>query len=136
MAAPGCLQAGPGHRCTHREVSPEWHQGQGDRPLGLASAIEQHDPKRCRVGSKIREIITGSLEALLMVQVRLLHEMLNVAPWRFYPLSVQILSSEYNPMRAKCPPLPAHISVTVAPLEVSQAFPSLQLLSLAVSLLD
>lgn len=51
-------------------------------------------------------------------KVRLLHEMLNLEPWRYFPLSLHILSSAHAPLRAQCPPLPAHIAVTFAPLEV------------------
>uniref|UniRef100_A0A1D2A861 Structure-specific endonuclease subunit SLX1 homolog n=1 Tax=Auxenochlorella protothecoides TaxID=3075 RepID=A0A1D2A861_AUXPR len=50
-------------------------------------------------------------------KVRLLHEMLNLEPWRYFPLSLHILSSAHAPLRAQCPPLPAHIAVTFAPLE-------------------
>lgn len=53
------------------------------------------------------------------VQVRLMMEMLNVKPWCFFPLTLQILSSEYEGFQAKGPPLPSHIQVTTAPLEVS-----------------
>jgi hypothetical protein len=52
------------------------------------------------------------------LQVRLLMEMLNCPPWSYYPLTLQILSSEYLPLRAKCPDPPSHMAVNVVPLEV------------------
>lgn len=52
------------------------------------------------------------------LQMKLLHEMLNVSPWRYYPLSLQILAPEFEKVQQKCLQLPAHMPTTVAPLEV------------------
>jgi len=60
-----------------------------------------------------------------LVQIRLLMEMVNVPPWSYYPLTLQILSSEYLPLRLKCPDPPSHIAVNVAPLEVPPPLPLL-----------
>lgn len=54
----------------------------------------------------------------LHLQVRLLFEMLNVDPWCYYPLTVQLLSTSYAPLRNKCLQPPAHVAVTIAPMEV------------------
>lgn len=51
-------------------------------------------------------------------QVLLLMEMLNTEPWRYYPLTLQFLSSRVSAERGRCPPPPAHMRVLVAPLEV------------------
>ncbi|KAL3161568.1 hypothetical protein ABBQ32_010433 [Trebouxia sp. C0010 RCD-2024] len=51
-------------------------------------------------------------------KVRLLFEMLNLDPWCYYPLQVQILSSSYTSLRTnKCLPPPPHVTVSTAPME-------------------
>ena len=58
-------------------------------------------------------------------QVRLLTEMLNLDPWRYFPLQLHVTSSEHLALLAGCAPLPSHMSRSVAPLEVcSTALPS------------
>ncbi|KAL0050847.1 hypothetical protein WJX82_008369 [Trebouxia sp. C0006] len=51
-------------------------------------------------------------------KVRLLFEMLNLDPWCYYPLTVQLLSTSYAPLRNKCLQPPAHVAVTIAPMEM------------------
>ncbi|KAL0020174.1 hypothetical protein WJX79_002771 [Trebouxia sp. C0005] len=51
-------------------------------------------------------------------KVRLLFEMLSLDPWCYYPLTVQLLSTSYAPLRNKCLQPPAHVAVTVAPMEM------------------
>lgn len=49
--------------------------------------------------------------------------MVNVQPWCFFPLTLQILSSDYVALRTpKCPSLPVHINIIIAPLEVLLSF--------------
>ncbi len=60
----------------------------------------------------------GLDHACIVAQVRLLFEMLNLDPWCYYPLTVQMLSSSYTNLRAKCIAPPAHVAVTTAPMEV------------------
>ena len=55
---------------------------------------------------------------LVVVQLRLLILLLNSEQWRYFPLSVQFLSSEYAPLLCGLPPLPHHVPVTFAPPEV------------------
>jgi hypothetical protein len=55
---------------------------------------------------------------LLWAQVLLLMEMLNAEPWRYYPLTLQFLSSRVSAERGRCPPPPSHMRVLVAPMEV------------------
>jgi hypothetical protein len=45
-------------------------------------------------------------------------EMLRAEPWRYYPLTLQFLSSRHAALRGRCPPPPPHMRVLVAPLEV------------------
>ncbi|KAL0032103.1 hypothetical protein WJX77_005130 [Trebouxia sp. C0004] len=51
-------------------------------------------------------------------KARLLFEMLNLDPWCYYPLTVQLLSTSYAPLRNKCLQPPAHVAVTIAPMEM------------------
>ena len=51
------------------------------------------------------------------MQLALMAEMLNVDPWRRYPLSVQLLSPEAAQLFSSARPLPPHVPVTCAPLE-------------------
>ena len=54
------------------------------------------------------------------MQVRLLFEMLNLDPWCYYPLQVQILSSTYTSLRTnKCLAPPPHVTVSTSPMEVN-----------------
>ena len=50
-------------------------------------------------------------------QVRLLHEMLRLDAWCYFPLKVQLLSSEHAGLRDGCPPLPAHVDWSIGPAE-------------------
>ena len=52
-------------------------------------------------------------------QMKLLFAMLNEPPWCFFPLTVQLLSSEWLPLQAKCLQPPAHVRVDAAAMEVS-----------------
>lgn len=52
-------------------------------------------------------------------QMKLLFAMLNEQPWCFFPLTVQLLSSEWLPLQAKCLQPPAHVRVDAAAMEVS-----------------
>ena len=64
-------------------------------------------------------LLLSHLVSQLCKQVRLLFEMLNLDPWCYYPLQVQILSSAYTSLRtAKCLLPPPHITVSTAPVEV------------------
>ena len=54
-----------------------------------------------------------------LLQMKLLFAMLNEPPWCFFPLTVQLLSSEWLPLQAKCLPPPAHVRVDAAAMEVS-----------------
>lgn len=56
---------------------------------------------------------------LVVVQLRLLILLLNSEQWRYFPLSVQFLSSEYAPLLCGLPQLPDHVPVTFAPAEVT-----------------
>jgi hypothetical protein len=55
---------------------------------------------------------------LRAVQVRLLMLLLGSAQWRLFPLSVQLLSSGHGGLLVGLPQPPAHIPVTIAPIEV------------------
>ena len=48
--------------------------------------------------------------------------MLSLDPWCYYPLTVQMLSTSYTPLRAKCIAPPPHVVVTTAPIEVLPSF--------------
>lgn len=50
-------------------------------------------------------------------QVRLLHEMLHLDTWCYFPLKIQLLSSEHAGLRAGCPPLPGHVDWSIGPAE-------------------
>eukprot|EP00891_Asterochloris_glomerata_P008697 jgi/Astpho2/8697/Aster-05265 len=52
-------------------------------------------------------------------KMKLLFAMLNEQPWCFFPLTVQLLSSEWLPLQAKCLQPPAHVRVDAAAMEVS-----------------
>ncbi|KAK9829025.1 hypothetical protein WJX72_003481 [[Myrmecia] bisecta] len=54
-------------------------------------------------------------------KVALLMDMLNLAPWCHFPLTVQVLSSSYSGLRAAAKQPPAHMRVEVAPLEALPA---------------
>ena len=56
---------------------------------------------------------------LVSMQVRLLMEMLNADPWRYFPLTLHFTSSQHVALGAGCLPLPAHMSTSVGPLLVS-----------------
>lgn len=44
-------------------------------------------------------------------------EMLQESPWRFYPLTLQFLSSKYTPLQAGGAAIPSHIRTFTAPPE-------------------
>lgn len=52
-------------------------------------------------------------------QIRILSEMLNLQPWRNAPLTLHFFNSSYLGARTGCPPLPAHVRLDVAPMEVN-----------------
>ena len=82
----------------------EWawqHPEKGQEPVRQAVA---QLPARTRAG------VAGKIAVLM--------EMLRVEPWRYYPLTVQFLSSEWAAQRGRCAQPPAHMPVCVAPLEV------------------
>lgn len=64
------------------------------------------------------DVFACQVIVICVLQVRLLFEMLNLNPWCYYPLTVQLLSSSYTALRAKCVPGPLHMAVTTAPMEV------------------
>lgn len=51
------------------------------------------------------------------LQVRLLQEMLQESPWRYYPLTLQFLSSTYAALAAGGPALPPHVCCFTAPMD-------------------
>jgi hypothetical protein len=53
--------------------------------------------------------------------------MLNLDPWRLYPLQLQFLSSSFSPFRSGCPDLPSHMNIVVAPMEVQHCAHALRL---------
>ena len=53
----------------------------------------------------------------LAAQVRLLHEMLNLEPWCYFPLTQHFSSSQHQALAAGCPALPGHMTTSVAPLQ-------------------
>ena len=80
----------------------EWAWQHPDRSLDVRDAAN-------KVGRKARYGVRG--------KVLMLMEMLNAAPWRYYPLTVQFLKGENAQLRAGCPAPPPHIPVEVGPLE-------------------
>ena len=52
-------------------------------------------------------------------QVRILMEMLSLPTWREEPLTLHFFSSSHLELQCGGPPLPAHMRVDVAPMEVS-----------------
>ncbi|GBG75488.1 hypothetical protein CBR_g20119 [Chara braunii] len=50
-------------------------------------------------------------------RIQLLFTMLTLDKWKNLPMRVQFLSSKYSAHRAVCPPLPAQMIVTVAPMD-------------------
>ena len=53
------------------------------------------------------------------VQVRLLMEMLNADPWRYFPLTLHFTSSQHVALASGCLPLLSHMTTSVGPLTVS-----------------
>ena len=84
----------------------EWAWQHPEKSLDVRDAA-------ARLGKKARYGLRG--------KVALLMEMLNAEPWRYYPLSVQFLSSALAAERGQCAAPPAHMQVTVAPMEVRAA---------------
>lgn len=50
-------------------------------------------------------------------KVKLMHEMLHLPPWRDLPLTLQMLSTEFDRLRAGCRTLPQQMNTCVAPVE-------------------
>lgn len=80
----------------------EWAWQHPDRSLDTREAAN-------KLGRKARYGVRG--------KVLMLMEMLNTAPWRYYPLTVQFLKGENAQLRAGCPAPPAHMEVKVGPLD-------------------
>lgn len=53
-------------------------------------------------------------------QVRILMEMLRLPNWREEPLTLHFFSSSHLELQCGGPPLPPHMRVDVAPMEVSK----------------
>ncbi len=53
-------------------------------------------------------------------QVLLLHAMLNLEPWKYYPLTLQVLDSKYTTLTRGCAALPPHMQLVIAPMEVCE----------------
>ena len=71
--------------------------------------------------ARLAQLCSGSSAAGAQpcsLQVRLLTEMLNIDPWRYFPLTLHFTSSEHAALAAGCLPLPSHMSRSVAPMEV------------------
>ncbi|KAK9794955.1 hypothetical protein WJX73_001688 [Symbiochloris irregularis] len=51
-------------------------------------------------------------------KVRLLVEMVRGQPWVHFPLTLHFTSSTHSQLRLGCPPLPSHMHIEVAPLQV------------------
>ena len=78
--------------CTHG-----YHQSA--QPRALEYTCERQCTILCAAG------IVRMLTASSTLQVELLMRMLNLEPWRRYPLNVQMLSSEFSHMLAGAPVL-------------------------------
>lgn len=50
-------------------------------------------------------------------KVKLMHEMLHLPPWKHLPLTLQMLNTEFDRLRAGCRAIPQHMSTCVAPIE-------------------
>lgn len=61
----------------------------------------------------------------ILVQLRLLMLLLGSEQWRYFPLAMQFLSSEFAPLLHGLPLPPSHVSITIAPPEVPP-YPVLQ----------
>ncbi|CAL8470527.1 g10069 [Coccomyxa elongata] len=117
------------------EISAGAHKTKSGRPWGMVLVVHgfptkvqalqfewawQHPEKSKAVRDLVAELkgtrksagITGAKGKL-----RLLILLLNSEQWRYFPLSVQFLSSEYAPLLCNLPPLPDHVPVTIAPVE-------------------
>ena len=55
----------------------------------------------------------------MCLQVRLLMEMLNADPWRYFPLTLHFTSSQHVALAAGCLPLPPHMHTSVGDVLVS-----------------
>jgi hypothetical protein len=65
----------------------------------------------------------------VLSQVRLLMLLLNSQHWRYFPLAVQVLSTEHSQLLHGVPPPPDHISLHYGPAEV-QHLPSFLLIGM------
>ncbi|CAD7698534.1 unnamed protein product [Ostreobium quekettii] len=75
----------------------------------------QHPTKSKAVRAAAEKLGTKGMKGL-KGKVNVLHEMLHTSPWCYFPLSLQLLSSKWNPLRQGCRPPPGHMPVNVAPL--------------------
>ncbi|BDA45873.1 probable structure-specific endonuclease subunit SLX1 at N-terminal half [Coccomyxa sp. Obi] len=117
------------------EISAGAYKTKSGRPWGMVLVVYgfptkvqalqfewawQHPEKSLAVRDLVAELkgtrksagLTGAKGKL-----RLLILLLNSEQWRYFPLSVQFLSSEYAPLLCGLPPLPDHVPVTFAPAE-------------------
>lgn len=60
------------------------------------------------------------ITSFLAPQIRIMSEMLTLEKWRDAPLTLHFFNSSYLAARAGCPPLPAHVRLDVAPMQVSR----------------
>ena len=68
-----------------------------------------------RVASSCRRCLNWFKYA---AQIKVLSVLLNSEHWRFFPLALQVLSTDFSPLLHGMPALPDHISIHYGPSEV------------------
>jgi hypothetical protein len=82
----------------------EWTWQHPEKSIDTRSAVK-------KMGKKAQYGVKGKVAVLM--------ELLNSDPWKYFPLSVQFLTSEFAAMRGQVGEPPTHMDVIVAPIEVS-----------------
>eukprot|EP01102_Stenamoeba_stenopodia_P009283 TRINITY_DN2738_c0_g1_i3.p1 TRINITY_DN2738_c0_g1~~TRINITY_DN2738_c0_g1_i3.p1 ORF type:complete len:308 (+),score=33.86 TRINITY_DN2738_c0_g1_i3:595-1518(+) len=83
----------------------------------------QHPSDSKRMREAFRLIQGVGNKHFLRAKIRIVYEMLRLAPWNRFPLTVQWLSTKYKSdprYTSTCPQIPSHMDIIIAPLESLQ----------------
>lgn len=80
----------------------EWTWQHAEKSIDVKEGVR-------RLGKTARYGVRGKVVTLV--------EILNSAPWKYFPLKVRFLSGEAARLRSGCPDLPEHVEVSVGPVQ-------------------